>query len=146
MTKNENSKIVTLAGEFKNKTELKVYCDSLYNSLSTALEEINKLKTENSHLKNLLQSTVPIIGSASQPISNEELICIKQIELLSKFAQTRELSLDEVKKLDLLNKNLRLIRGQTGNDDRNKEKEAIPIEMKDLIAIASSKESENGKQ
>lgn len=45
-------------------------------------------------------------------ISDEEALCVQEIIKLKKYSDDRELSTDEIKKFDLLNKNLRLIRGQ----------------------------------
>ena len=73
------------------------------------------------------------------PISNaEEMICIEQIDLLKQKSSSRELSLDEVKRLDLLVKNLRLIREQSTEvinttDYKN-------LGEAELVAIASSRD------
>lgn len=46
-------------------------------------------------------------------LTPEELICIEQINILKSKSSDRELSLDECKRLDILVKNLRLIRDES---------------------------------
>jgi hypothetical protein len=80
---------------------------------STAQQElIDKLLEENAILKQKLSSlehvALSTIGS-----SPEEIVCLEQIARLKERSHTRELSLDEVKRLDLLIKNLRLIKEQS---------------------------------
>lgn len=67
-------------------------------------------------------------------IPAEEIICLEQIEILGTKSALRELSLDEVKRLDLLVKNLKLIRDKTDDaiDIPNLEK----IGEDNLVAIA----------
>jgi len=69
--------------------------------------QLSKLTEENQHLKNLLREKV----GTTQPLSDEESICVVQIKILREMASVRELTLEEVKKLDLLVKNLRIVRG-----------------------------------
>ena len=77
------------------------------------LKIIEKLQEENESLKNkvatLQSNNLPTFGGR---VSSEELICVEQIEMLRAKSIGRELTLEEVKKLDLLNKNLRLAREQ----------------------------------
>ena len=77
------------------------------------LKIIEKLQEENESLKSKLatlqSNNLPTFGGR---VSSEELICVEQIELLRAKSIGRELTLEEVKKLDLLNKNLRLAREQ----------------------------------
>lgn len=77
------------------------------------LKIIEKLQDENESLKSKLatlqSNNLPTFGGR---VSSEELICVEQIEMLRAKSIGRELTLEEVKKLDLLNKNLRLAREQ----------------------------------
>jgi hypothetical protein len=92
---------------------------------------IEKLSEENKKLKEQLESKKLVVAT---PISTEESICIEQIEILRSKSLGRELSLDEVKRLDLLVKNLRLAREQSteviSSADYSDIKEA------ELVAIA----------
>ena len=72
--------------------------------------EIEKLTNEVVKYKILLNE----IDSEANPdiISDEEAICVEQIRKLKESSGKRQLSTDEVKKLDILHKNLKLARGQ----------------------------------
>lgn len=48
-------------------------------------------------------------------VSAAEIICLEQLDILGSKSAVRELSLDETKRLDLLVKNLKLVR-ETAND------------------------------
>lgn len=81
---------------------------------ATQLKIIEKLQAENAMLKEKLSNAqaLPSIPNFGGRVSSEEMICIEQIEILKNKSVGRELTLEEVKKLDLLNKNLRLAREQ----------------------------------
>lgn len=66
------------------------------------LEE--KLKHAESLLKGLQKNGVVL------KVSPEEMICVEQIEVLKAKSSERELSTDEVKRLDLLIKNIKILR------------------------------------
>lgn len=72
--------------------------------------EIEKLTNEVIKYKILLNE----IDSEANPdiVSDEEAICVEQIRKLKENSSKRQLSTDEVKKLDILHKNLKLARGQ----------------------------------
>ena len=67
---------------------------------------IAELEAENKSLKLQLQLKL------TPYISSEEMICIEQISLLKEASANRQLSLDEIKRLDLLIKNVRIVRGE----------------------------------
>lgn len=94
---------------------------------------ISNLQKEN---KELQEQIVVLKKLIEKDISFEELICLKQIEILHNRSIQRELSLEEVKKLDLLIKNLRLIKEQST------ENLATPryrdVKESDLVAIATT--------
>lgn len=68
---------------------------------------------EIAHLKELLTSTVPIIGESSVTLeaTDEELIANIQLKKLLEAGRIRDLTLDEIRKFDLLVKNRRLAKG-----------------------------------
>jgi hypothetical protein len=72
--------------------------------------EIERLTNEVIKYKILLNE----IDSEANPdiISDEEAICVEQIRNLKVESTKRHLSTDEVKKLDILHKNLKLARGE----------------------------------
>ena len=72
--------------------------------------EVEKLKNEVIKYMILLKE----IDSDANPdiVSDEEAICVEQIRKIKENSGKRQLSTDEVKKLDILHKNLKLARGQ----------------------------------
>lgn len=102
---------------------------------STAQQElIDKLLEENAILKQKL-SSLEHVALATIGSSPEEIVCLEQIARLKERSHSRELTLDEVKRLDLLIKNLRLIKEQsTENISTAKFRD---VEESDLVAIAT---------
>ena len=101
---------------------------------------VSELEQENAQLKKRIEQMEAFIKGQSNSVSAEELICVEQISIIKQKSQNRELSLDEVKRLDLLIKNLRLIKDQSTQvvdhkDYRN-------VKEIDLVAIARSPEPE----
>jgi hypothetical protein len=75
---------------------------------------ILKLQKELAFVKEKLNDAEKFLkASKLSTITPEEMICIEQIDYIKKSSFGRELTLDEVKRLDLLVKNLRLIREQS---------------------------------
>jgi hypothetical protein len=71
-------------------------------------------------------------------ITSQELNCMEQIDLLRGKSASRELSLDEVKRLDLLIKNLRLIREES-TEVINTASYSTDISEDTLVAIATNR-------
>lgn len=102
-------------------------------------ELIEKLIKENNLLMEKLESNESLLthGSKNLLIGNdnaEELVCIEQINILKEHSRKRELDINEVKKLDLLIKNLRLIRSQPTEADSASFRDVTEV---DLVAIAT---------
>lgn len=74
-------------------------------------EQIKLLSNKNSQLENLISSKFD--GNLITHLTDEEQICIEQISRLQKQSMERQLTLEEVKRLDLLVKNLKLIREES---------------------------------
>lgn len=122
--------------------------------LSKALDEMTKkLKTKEEeilHLKFLLNSKVEGSGGVLdvKPPSEEELIIEAQIRMLKTGALQRELSLDEVKRFDLLMKNKKLIK-EKNDKDPNADMKDITASFKDLTnekLIEMAKEDQDGRE
>ena len=103
---------------------------------------INKLQEENNFLKQKLGALERMLVELEQrkvnfsSMADEELICIEQIQVLKQKSSTRELSLDEAKRLDLFIKNLRLIREQSTEVINSADYRDLGEEA--LVRIASS--------
>ncbi len=125
----ETNKLKTIILELEQKHI------ALGQALDKALKSIEEKQQEISHLKSMLQSTVPVIGRA-EPIllSDEEMISEMQLKQLKDTAMLRSLTLEEVKKFDLLVKNKRLAQGNPTNVIEAKK---IPQSKDELLLIAS---------
>jgi hypothetical protein len=93
---------------------------------------IQKLQEENASLKERLSNQAPSLLGGK--VSTEEMICIEQLEMLRSKSIGRELTLEEVKKLDLLNKNLRLAREQATSVIDTIEYQSLSAEELEQIA------------
>lgn len=102
---------------------------------------LEKFIRENEELKKQIAHANEIIKTMGAPLAlsrenEEELICIEQIKILKERSRSRELDINDVKKLDLLIKNLRLIRSQP-TDNINASYRDVSEE--ELLAIATGK-------
>lgn len=104
--------IITLAGTFKSQKELQAYADAQYLALKGAHEKIKKLEEEVTHLQTMLAANTALIEDSrvERLIKTPELAIIEaQIQILQNRAMQKELTLEEVKTLDLLIKNKKLL-------------------------------------
>lgn len=81
-------------------------------------EFINQLIEENKVLKEKLNQMEMVVKyptslTISEQPSPESIVCMEQIQRIREKSNTRELTLEEVKRLDLLIKNLRLTQEQS---------------------------------
>jgi predicted nucleic acid-binding Zn-ribbon protein len=119
---------IQVEGYQKRNVELFQRIQDLEDTLKAKEDEIT-------HLKALLDSSVPSY-TPSFVVNDEEVIAIKQLELLKQASQIRPLSLEEVRIYDLLVKNKRLAQGDSTNIvDTVK----LPKDKAQLIKIASRK-------
>lgn len=89
----------------KSKKDLEQYSVAQDTVIFKLQKEIEFLREKLSHLETTLVK--------QSVITPEEMICVEQIALIKRTSTGRELSLDEVKRLDILIKNLRLIKDQS---------------------------------
>ena len=135
--------IITLGGTFKTYSDLQRYCDTQFVALKSAVEKIQTLEKEVQHLQELLVASVPLV---SNPIivSHEQALLEAQINLIHQRALDKELTLEETKRLDLLIKNLNLIRGKpTGIYEGSSRKVTKDISDAELVRIASIEDKKN---
>jgi hypothetical protein len=92
--------------------------------------QLKILSEKNKHLEQLLLNNREGLVFELTP---EESICVQQIGRLEESSIQRPLTLEEVKKLDLLVKNLKLIREESTIILNNREQSKL--EEKDLVAI-----------
>lgn len=122
------------------KSVKKEYIKSVKTFEESSLETINKLRQENETLKQKVFQLEHLI-SFQATVTPEELVCARQIQILKNTSDQRELTLDEVKRLDLLIKNLRLIKDQSTENVSNPQYRDVT--EADLVRIASGKSDED---
>lgn len=127
--------ITAMAGKFKNRQELQAYATQLFHALKVSIEKLQKLEEENAHLKQMLNTSVPQLNSVKLVIPDEQAIAEIQLMRLKEAAMSRDLTLDETKRFDLLTKNLYLSKGKPKNDNKPKDIEA-DVSDAELIKIA----------
>jgi hypothetical protein len=127
--------------DLQKSVELQEYTDKLFATVNQLTQENEQLKAELSHLKNLLNAIPKGNLLSAQPLTEEELICLEQITRLKNSSEQRELTLDEVKKLDLLHKNLKIIRDNAIIDVKPAKQKALSNEK--LLAIVAKKPESN---
>lgn len=122
--------------EERSLEEWLIFAKQQASVIETYQQQLKTLHNKNHQLENLLMTkfTEPLITH----LTPEEKICIEQINRLEEVSSQRALILDEVKRLDLLVKNLKLIREESTiivNQKPDSLKEA------DLVAIIRSSET-----
>lgn len=136
--------IVTLAGKFESFVDLQNYCDQQFLVITELKNEAKLLKEEIAHLKTLLTSTTTLIEQSKEPIkvevSSEQAICEIQIEKLRTKAVERELTLEETKRLDLLVKNLYLIKFPKNQDMEAEFRNLSSLPKTKLLELAAMPE------
>lgn len=125
--------ITTLAGQFENETSLKEYCDKQFLTIKSLTDENKKLKEEINHLKSMLTKVVEPVKII---ITKEQALLEEQIDIIQQRSIGKELTLEDTKKLDLLIKNLKLVKETTPTFDGSiKKKLNAPSEK--LLELAS---------
>lgn len=118
--------------ETLSSEDWKVFSNTQMEQLQTYSREISILKQKNLQLEHLLKQKTPLL---LQELDPAEVICIQQIDRLHHASQIRELGLEEVKRLDLLVKNLKLIREESTIVVNNRQDTLKEV---DLVAIIKS--------
>lgn len=131
------------AAEHFKKNQLQALedkCIGLSQALDHALKTLDQKDQEIQHLKQLLGNSVPVLGQLAVPFSDEEIIATKQLELIANEARIRPLTLDEIKKYDLLVKNKRLAQGNATTIE-GKKSNVKELGKVDLLKLAASNTS-----
>lgn len=131
----ENAAVNSLKTDLLREQEK---CVALSMTIDELLKKLESKEDEIMHLKQMLSSTVPVIGEPSRLIlSDEEVIADIQLQKLKDNARMRELTLDEIKKFDLLVKNKRLAQGNATTINADKLPKDTSKEK--LLQIAAKK-------
>lgn len=118
-------------GSFKNQKDLEFFAQAQYKTILAIKKQLDDLTRENTHLKSLLSSSSPVLRLMKTP---EEDICEIELKRLKDKSVNQPLTLEETKKLDLIIKNLILLREIS---DKKEEPPKPHVPTNELIAIAS---------
>jgi len=126
--------IITLdEKKFKSVKELLAYSNAQFIALQAASDKIKNLEQEVTHLQLMLAETVPLVGDSKVEIYNKSLeqsIIEAQITIISNRALQKELTLEEIKALDLLIKNKKICEEtKTLKSDNRKKKDYTEAEL-----------------
>jgi len=142
---NEVVDISTLRKEFEQKTkakDLKEFAQAQHQLIEKLNNELSVAREKNSHLEMMLKDLAQNIRVTQ--VSPEEMVCVEQINLLRQKSASRDLTLEEAKKLDIFVRNLKLIRDEStiiiNSVDSSGVKEA------ELVAIARGQPTEETDQ
>jgi hypothetical protein len=107
------SDIVTIFNEYKSDVEKRKFLEAQHKTLTELLHKNSVLQDEVKHLKELLLATVPQVGDSRVEkviITPEQALIDNQIAILQSKGLVDELNLEDVKKLDLLLKNKKIVK------------------------------------
>lgn len=97
--------------QYKELSQLQQYAEAQNTTILQLSKKLKKLEEERDHLKQLLESSVPILKDDSNPslrqkflTSSEEAICVMQLEKLRDIASARELTLEEARRVEIFSK------------------------------------------
>jgi hypothetical protein len=128
-----------LRKELKEKVSLEdwtKFAEAQFNIIEKYEKELKFLKEKNKNLETLLLSRS---NFTAEPLTPEESICIDQISRLEVLSRERQLTLEEVKRFDLLVKNLKIIREESTIILNSKKPELAEA---DLVAIIRSEKED----
>lgn len=124
--------------EKSKEEDAQKFIETQHKTIEKLCKQIEILKEKTTHLENILKQVVK--PGLVADVSQEELICIEQIDIIKNRSSQRELTTDEVKKLDLLIKNLKLLRQESTVIMSKSAYRSLPDE--DLLAIAVANKDE----
>lgn len=96
--------------QYKEMSQLQEFAEAQSSTIIQISKKLKKLEEERDHLKQLLESSVPILRDDKQPIghkfltSSEEAICVMQLEKLRDASTARELTLEEARRVEIFSK------------------------------------------
>lgn len=96
--------------QYKELSQLQQYAEAQNSTILQLSKKLKKLEEERDHLKQLLESSVPILKSDDKSLgekfltSSEEAICVMQLEKLRDISSGRELTLEEARRVEIFSK------------------------------------------
>ncbi len=132
--------IQELSQEFKSEQDLKVYCDKQFEVINKLAAENIQLKEEIEHLKYVLASQTEIINldgvAVKLVVSKEQALLEEQVFRIKNRFEGKDIDLETTKILDLLLKNLNIIKGVEPKPIKGTSRK-LPSSVEDLTKLAS---------
>lgn len=103
--------------QYKDFDQLQQFAQAQHTTIVQLSKKIQKIEDERDHLKKLLESSVPILKDPNKPVdgnkfltTDEEAICVMQLNKLRDLSSERELTLEETKRVEIFSKILSNVR------------------------------------
>lgn len=103
--------------QYKDFDQLQQFAQAQHTTIVQLSKKIQKIEDERDHLKKLLESSVPILKTDNTPAlgnkfltSDEEAICVMQLNKLRDISSERELTLEESRRVEIFSKILTSVR------------------------------------
>lgn len=129
----------------KTDAELEAFLQAQQQSLIEVSKKINFLEQENEKLRkhadilNAQNNAERTLYLKDQEYTDAEIICVNQLERLRILAEERQLTLEEVKKSEILTKVLDSVR----KTDKSKPDESRNLPTEDLLRLVNDGRSED---
>ena len=124
---------------FTDAAEYKAFIESQQKVINDLTKKNKKLEDEVAHLQKLLESTNPLIIGDKKPsgegIAQSILICELEIAKLQDIAVGNPLTFEEVKKLDVLVKNLIILKEE---EQKSKKQELDSKSKEELLRLVET--------
>jgi uncharacterized membrane-anchored protein YhcB (DUF1043 family) len=127
-----------MAEQFKDFAELKEFADSQNKTIIKQSQEITMLQDEVKKLNQLLSSSNKDIDPATlakefKDLNDQQIICVKQLQMFRDKALLEELSLEECKKVDTYSKLLLAIEASKKQTPKSPTKDYSEKELLELL-------------
>lgn len=128
-----------MLNETKDLAELKAFSEAQQKTIVKLSKKNKELEEEVSHLKRLLESSVPIIATDNTPViqadkfltSDQEAICRMQLNRLKEVSYERELTLEEAKRVEIFSKIINVLE----NSPKTIKVETKNLDNKELLSL-----------
>lgn len=131
--------IAHLHKEFSSLVELQAFAEKQHLTISKLSADLSVAREEISKLKSQLAQAAPLVGQGLVEtiiVSPEQALLDDQIFMIQQRSYAKELSLEDVKKLDLLIKNKRMI----ADDKKDLKGQKSALSNADLLKIVQGNE------
>lgn len=138
------STIDSLLQDFSSEVATKAFVEKQHKTISDLMIKTRELQDKVNHLEQLLMDAGIENTVQKVIITPEEYLLDAQIDLITERSMGRELELEDVKKLDILLKNKKIIADDKKTLEVPKAAPKKKLSTQELILIASKKEPSNG--